>query len=221
MSTYRIAVLGGTGPQGRGLAYRWALAGHDVVLGSRTEQRARDTATQVADRVPGASVRGAVNRSAVADAEVVLLAVPYDGHDALVGDLADDLAGRVVVSCVNPLGFDAHGPYGLPVAAGSAAEAAAELAPGARLAGAFHHISAVSLWRTAEPLAHEDVLVCGDDPEAKQIAMELSRPVTGRDGVDAGGLRMARQLEPLTAVLIDINKRYRTRSGIRVSGLDS
>jgi NADPH-dependent F420 reductase len=221
MSTYRIAVLGGTGPQGRGLAYRWALAGHEVVLGSRTEERARASADQVGERVPAGLVRGTANRAAVADAEVVLLAVPYHGHDALVGALADDLAGRVVVSCVNPLGFDDHGPYGLPVAAGSAAESAADLAPGARLVGAFHHVSAVSLWRTAEPLSHEDVLVCGDDAEDKLVAIELARPVTGRDGVDAGSLRMARQLEPLTAVLININKRYKTRSGIRVSGLES
>jgi NADPH-dependent F420 reductase len=221
MSTYRIAVLGGTGPQGRGLAYRWSLAGHEVVLGSRTEERARATADQVRERAPGASVHGATNGMAVADAEVVLLAVPYEGHDALVGELAGDLAGRVVISCVNPLGFDAQGPYGLAVAAGSAAEAAAHQAPGARLVGAFHHVSAVSLWRTGEPLSHEDVLVCGDDAEAKQVAIELARPVTGRDGVDAGSLRMARQLEPLTAVLININKRYKTRSGIRVSGLES
>jgi NADPH-dependent F420 reductase len=221
MSTYRIAVLGGTGPQGRGLAYRWSLAGHEVVLGSRTEERARATADQVRERAPGASVHGATNRMAVADAEVVLLAVPYEGHDALVGELAGDLAGRVVISCVNPLGFDAQGPYGLAVAAGSAAESAADLAPGARLVGAFHHVSAVSLWRTGEPLSHEDVLVCGDDAEAKQVAIELARPVTGRDGVDAGSLRMARQLEPLTAVLININKRYKTRSGIHVSGLES
>jgi len=124
-----------------------------------------------------------------------------------------------VISCVNPIGFDAHGPFGLDVPAGSAAEAAAALLPEAQVVGAFHHVSAVSLWRSEEPLSHEDVLVCGDDPLAKGIAIELAQAVTGRDGVDAGRLRMARQLEPLTAVLISINKRYKARSGIAISGL--
>ncbi|MFC9682489.1 hypothetical protein [Streptomyces sp. NPDC056948] len=91
--------------------------------------------------------------------------------------------------------------------------------PGARLVGAFHHLSAVNLWGGAEVLDHEDVLVCGDDADAKGVAIELTRAVTGRAGVDAGALRLARQLEPLTAVLIGVNKRYKVRSGIRVSGL--
>ncbi|HET7355046.1 MAG TPA: NADPH-dependent F420 reductase [Nocardioidaceae bacterium] len=219
MSTYRIAVIGGTGPQGRGLAYRWALHGHPVVIGSRSAERAKATAAEISERVPAGAVSGAVNEEAVSGAEVVLLAVPYDGHDSLVSSLAPALGGKRVISCVNPLGFDGQGPFGLDVPGGSAAEAAAALAPGARVAGAFHHVSAVSLWKTADPLSHEDVLVCGDDESAKAAAIELARCVTGRDGVDAGRLRMARQLEPLTAVLISINKRYKVRSGVAISGL--
>ena len=156
---------------------------------------------------------------AAAGADVVVLAVPYDGHDDLVTALAEQLAGKVVISCVNPLGFDKQGPYGLDVPGGSAAETAAALVPSARLVGAFHHVSAPSLWGEAEYLDHEDVLVCGDDEDAKQVAIELARAVTSRDGVDAGRLRIARQLEPWTAVLISINKRYRTRSGTSISGV--
>jgi len=219
MSTYRIAVIGGTGPQGRGLAYRWALHGHTVVIGSRAAERARATAAEITGRVPGGSVSGVVNEEAASGADVVLLAVPYDGHGDLVSSLAPVLAGKTVISCVNPIGFDKQGPYGLDIAGGSAAEEAAALAPEARVAGAFHHVSAVSLWKTDEPLSHEDVLVCGDDESAKAVAVDLARCVTGRDGVDAGRLRMARQLEPLTAVLISINKRYKVRSGFAVSGL--
>ena len=89
----------------------------------------------------------------------------------------------------------------------------------ARVVGAFHHVSAVSLWKHDGPLDHEDVLVCGDDLDAKGLAIELARCVSGRDGIDAGALRLARQLEPLTAVLISINKRYKTRSGIRIAGV--
>ena len=218
VTSQRIAVVGGTGPQGRGLAYRFARHGHAVVLGSRSAERADEAAATIRERLPEADVSGATNADAAAEADLVMLSVPYDGHDELVASLADALAGKVVVSCVNPLGFDEQGPYGLPLER-SAAESAAALVPSARLVGAFHHVSAVTLWGDADYLDHEDVLVCGDDADAKQQVIELARTVTGRDGVDAGRLRLARQLEPLTAVLISINKRYRTRSGVAISGL--
>lgn len=219
MSTLRIAVIGGTGPQGRGLAYRFVRHGHSVVLGSRSAERAEATAAEIRARLPQGQITGSANHDAVAGAEVVVLAVPYDGHDELVASLADALAGTIIVSCVNPLGFDKQGPYGLDVEQ-SAAESAAALVPTAVVVGAFHHVSAVSLWGDSDFLDHEDVLVCGDDAEAKQVVIDLARTVVGRDGVDAGRLRLARQLEPLTAVLISINKRYKTRSGVAVSGLD-
>jgi NADPH-dependent F420 reductase len=217
--TYDIAVIGGTGPQGKGLGYRFAKHGHTVRLGSRSADRASATAAELQQRLPDATVLGAANAAVAADADVVLLAVPYDGHDQLVSSLAEQLAGKTVISCVNPLGFDKQGPYGLDVPGGSAAESAALRVAEAAVVGAFHPVSAVSLWGEEDYLDHEDVLVCGDDPEAKQVAIELARAVTGRDGVDAGRLRLARQLEPLTAVLISVNKRYRTRSGIAISGI--
>jgi 8-hydroxy-5-deazaflavin:NADPH oxidoreductase len=217
--TYDIAVLGGTGPQGKGLAYRFAKHGHTVRIGSRSAERAEEAAAELRSRLPDGSVLAGENASVAAAAPVVLLAVPYDGHDELVASLAEVLAGKTVVSCVNPLGFDKQGPFGLDVPGGSAAETAQALVPTAVVVGAFHHVSAVSLWGQAELLDHEDVLVCGDDADAKQVAIELARSVTGRDGVDAGRLRLARQLEPLTAVLISVNKRYKTRSGIAVSGI--
>jgi 8-hydroxy-5-deazaflavin:NADPH oxidoreductase len=219
VTTYDVAVIGGTGPQGKGLAYRWARHGHRVVLGSRSAERADKAAAEITARVPDGVVTGAANADAAAGADVVVLAVPYDGHDDLVAALAEQLAGKVVISCVNPLGFDKQGPYGLVVPGGSAAETAAALVPSARLVGAFHHVSAVTLWGEEEYLDHEDVLVCGDDADAKAVAIELARAVTARDGVDAGRLRIARQLEPWTAVLISINKRYKTRSGTKISGV--
>ena len=126
---------------------------------------------------------GAANEDTLAGADVVLLAVPYDGHDDLVAALADGLAGKVVVCCVNPLGFDKQGPYGLDVDR-SAAESAAALVPTARVTGAFHHVSAVTLWGDEEYLSHEDVLVCGDDADAVDVVVELASTVTGRPGVD-------------------------------------
>jgi NADPH-dependent F420 reductase len=222
VTTFRIAVIGGTGPQGKGLAYRWARPGHEVVIGSRSAEKAVATAHEVADRVGAEGgapvVSGATNAEAAAGAEVVVLAVPYAGHDELVASLAGELSGKTVISCVNPLGFDKRGPYGLDVER-SAAEAAAELVPDATVVGAFHHVSAVSLWSEAEYLDHEDVLVCGDSAGGKEVAQELARAVTSRIGIDAGTLRLARQLEPLTAVLISIKKAYKVRSGIRISGI--
>ncbi|MCD4535754.1 NADPH-dependent F420 reductase [Nocardioides sp. cx-169] len=223
MSTYRIAVIGGTGPQGRGLGYRFARHGHTVVLGSRAAEKAVPVAEEVASRLVGVEgageVTGAANADACAAADVVLLAVPYDGHDELVATLP--LAGKVVVSCVNPLAFDKQGPHGRIIddGAGSAAESAQRIAPDSTVVGAFHHVSAVTLWGDREVIDDEDVLVCGDSADAKAVAIELARSVTGRDGIDAGALRLARQLEPLTAVLISINKRYKVHSGIRISGL--
>lgn len=223
MTTYRIAVMGGTGPQGKGLGYRFARHGHSVVLGSRAAEKAVPVAAEVTERLAGVEgageVSGAANADACREADVVLLAVPYDGHDELVATLPLD--GKVVVSCVNPLAFDKAGPSGRVIDAGegSAAESAQRIAPEASVVGAFHHVSAVTLWGDADYLGDEDVLVCGDSDEAKQIAIELARCVTGRDGVDAGRLRLARQLEPLTAVLISINKKYKTHSGVRISGI--
>lgn len=217
MST--IAIIGGTGPQGRGLGYRFAKCGHDVVLGSRSEDRAVDAASELDARVTAGVVRGALNVAAIEAAGLVLLAVPWDGHDDLVRDLAPNLAGKIVISCVNPLGFDKRGPFGLDLGATSAAENAQGMLPDSAVVGAFHHLSAASLLGADDLLDHEDVLVCGDDTEAKAAVMELASAVTGKCGIDAGALRLARQLEPLTAVLISINKRYKVRSGISVAGL--
>ncbi|WP_159775297.1 NADPH-dependent F420 reductase [Streptomyces sp. HM190] len=215
---FKIAVVGGTGPQGRGLAYRFAVAGHTVTIGSRSAERAAETAERIAARLPSGRVDAADNLSAVRGAGIVLLAVPYAGHDALVSELGGELDGRIVISCVNPLGFDEHGPYGLPLER-SAAEEAQLLVPRARIVGAFHHLAAASLWAGDAPLAHEDVMVCGDDREAAAVVAGLARAVTGHPGIDVGPLRLARQLEPLTAVLISVNRRHKVRSGIRLEGL--
>jgi len=217
MST--IAVVGGTGPQGSGLGYRFAHGGHRVVLGSRSQERAASVAAEFAGRPHTGSIEGAENAKAVELADLVLLAVPYAGHDELVAELAPRLANKIVISCVNPLGFDKRGPYGLDLGPTSAAETAQRLVPDSTVVGAFHHLSAVSLASDAEMLDHEDVLVCGDDADAKAVVMELAATITGKPGIDAGPLRLARQLEPLTAVLISINKRYKIRSGIAVIGL--
>lgn len=160
------------------------------------------------------------NARAAAGADTIILSVPYDGHAELIKELAPHLSGSLIISCVNPLGFDANGPYGLDTATHSAAEETAQLVEDARVTAAFHHLSAALLLDAAADLAHEDVLVAGDSRDAKQTVMRLARDVTGGRAIDAGRLRLAHQLETLTAVLISVNKRYRTRSGVALTGIN-
>lgn len=216
----KIAVIGGTGAQGRGLAYRMALAGHTVVIGSRDASRATEKATEIQAKLTYEQhVSGSDNTSAAEDSEIIILAVPWDGHAQLVESLAPALAGKIVISCVNPLAFDDQGPYGLTLEE-SAAEETQRLVPDAAVVGSFHHVAALSLWKTAAPLGQEDILVCGDDEDAKNVVINLAAAITGKPGINAGALRLARQLEPLTAVLININKQYKIRSGLAISGVE-
>lgn len=215
----RIAILGGTGDQGRGLARRFALAGHRVVIGSRAAERAAAAAAELAAADPGLAVAGATNEAAAAGADVVIVAVPWEGHDALLAGLAGPLAGRIVVDCVNPIGFDERGPYALRPAEGSAAEQAAALLPDSTVVAAFHHVSAVVLLDPAVAAVDLDVLVLGDDRAATDLVAELAGRIPGVRGIYGGRLRNAHQVEALTANIIAINRRYRAHAGLRVTDL--
>ncbi|UWE09227.1 NADPH-dependent F420 reductase [Actinacidiphila bryophytorum] len=215
-----IGIIGGTGPQGRGLAHRFARAGHPVAIGSRSAERSAQTAQELNARLGGGtSVRGTTNAGAARSCDIAVLAVPFQGFAEVLRDLEADLADKIVICCVNPLGFDRQGAHGLYVPEGSAAEQAAAALGGSAVAAAFHNVSAVRLRDEPGPLDDTDILVAGDDVDAKSAAMELSAAVTGRTGIDAGALRNARVLEQLTAVLIAVNKNYRVSAGIALSGL--
>ena len=207
-----VAVLGGTGEQGRGLARRFALAGIRVVLGSRDAARAQ----AAAEALPG-DVSGADNAGAARAGDVVIVAVPWDGHRELLVALADDLRGKVVVDCVNPLGFDGQGAYALPVEEGSAAQQALAVLPGSRVVAAFHHVSAVLLLDESVEAIDTDVLVLGDDREATDLVQALASSIEGMRGVYGGRLRNAHQVEALTANLISVNRRYKAHAGLRVT----
>ncbi|MFI2667100.1 NADPH-dependent F420 reductase [Micromonospora carbonacea] len=207
-----VAVLGGTGPQGRGLARRFAAAGLDVVLGSRDADRA----AQAAAALPG-RVRGAANADAAAAGDIVVVAVPWDGHAELLTELAQALTGKVVVDCVNPLGFDRQGAYALPVAEGSAAQQAAAILTASTVVGAFHHVSAVLLEDPDLDTVDTDVLVLGDDRAATDLVQDLAAVIPGVRGVYGGRLRNAHQVEAFTANLISVNRRYRAHAGLRVT----
>jgi hypothetical protein len=211
-----VAVLGGTGPQGRGLARRFAAAGVPVVLGSRDAGRATATAADLA-AATGGDVTGADNAGAARAGDVVVVAVPWEGHGELLAGLRGELAGKVVVDCVNPLGFDKQGCFALPVEEGSAAQQAAVLLPDSRVVAAFHHVSAVLLEDPEVTDVGTDVMVLGDDREATDLVAALAGLVPGMRGIYAGRLRNAGQVEALTANLISVNRRYKAHAGLRVT----
>lgn len=207
-----IGIIGGTGPQGRGLATRFAASGLKVLLGSRDAARAAEAAATI-----DGAVDGDTNEEVARRADIVLVTVPWEGHDDQLAGLADALAGKLVVDCVNPLGFDKQGPFRLDVAEGSAAQQAAALLPGSTVTAAFHHLSAVVLLDPDVASIDADVLVLGDDRAATDTVQALAGRIAGCRGVYAGRLRNAGQVEALTANLIAMNKRYRAHASVRIT----
>jgi NADPH-dependent F420 reductase len=209
-----LGVFGGTGEQGRGLARRFAMAGHPVVIGSRDAQRAEQIAQGM-----GNGIRGTSNEKCAQECDIAIVAVPWDGHAALLSDLAPHLADRIVIDCVNPLGFDKQGAFALPVPEGSAAQQAAALLPQSRVVGAFHHISAVLLLDENVDTIDCDVLVLGDDREATDTVQALVAQIPTMRGIYAGRLRNCGQVEAMTANLISMNRRYKAHAGLRVTDI--
>ena len=220
---HRIALVGGTGPEGRGLATRFAEAGHTVVIGSRGAERgtevANELAASLATSAPHATVvTGTDNETAVSDADVVVIVVPYTAHRPTLEGLGNALDGKIVVDAVVPVRFE-KGPRPIEVEAGSATEEAKQILPDARVIGAFHNLSAEVLLEPGVPL-DADVLVTGGDREAKDLVMALANEMEGARAVDAGPLRFSRFVEGITTLLIGINGRYKTHSGVQIAGLD-
>lgn len=209
-----IGILGGTGDQGRGLARRLAMAGQSVIIGSRDAARASAAASDLGG---GRLLAGAVNQEAAEHADVVIAAMPWEGHQDLLASLAGPLAGKIMVDCVNPMGFDSRGAYPIKVPEGSAAEQAAAVLPESTVVGAFHHVSATVLLDPGVDKIELDVLVLGDDRPATDLVAALADRIPGMRGVYGGRLRNCGQVEALTANLIAINRRYKAHSGIRIT----
>ena len=207
-----IGVLGGTGDQGRGLAHRFARAGHRVVIGSRDAGRAAAAAAGL-----GSGVEGMDNAGCARACDVVIVAVPWEGHAKTLESLREDLVGKLVVDCVNPLGFDEKGAYALVPDEGSAAEQAAALLPGSRVTAAFHHLSAVLLRDPAVEDIETDVMVLGENRADTDIVQALAGRIPGMRGVFAGRLRNAHQVESLVANLISVNRRHKAHAGLRLT----
>ena len=215
----RIGILGGTGPAGRGLGLRMAVAGHEVVLGSRDRSRAEGIAKELRGRVPGASLElsGRDNEGA-AQAELVLVATPWDSAVPTVAPLRDRLAGKVVVSMAVALLKQGREMQPLQVARGSVAAALQVALPEARVSAAFHHLPASELEDLDSGL-EADVLVCSDDSEATQATVNLVSSMPGLRPIDAGSLAQAGAIEAFTAVCVTINIRHKVHSSVRMAGI--
>ncbi len=214
-----LAFLGGTGPEGLGLAARFALAGYEVVIGSRSAERAQEAAQKIRKLVPNAKASGDDNQMAARKGDIVLVCVPFEGHQALLESLREQLKSKLVIDVVVPLAFEkGKGVHAVLVPEGSAAEQAQALLPRARVIGAFHNLSAKELQDVGHPIPC-DVLVCGDDEESKKQVMAMAQQIAGIRAVDAGRLSNARYVENITALLVSINRIYKTQSGIKIVGI--
>jgi NADPH-dependent F420 reductase len=215
-----IAIIGGTGPEGRGLATRLAMAGHAIVLGSRDAERGAAIAAELAEslggRVAAGALRGTGNAEACAEATLAIVTVPYAAHAATLELLRAPLAGKLVIDAAVPVRFE-RGPRPVEVEAGSATEEAAALLPDSTVVGAFHNLDAESLL-DPDARVDADVLVTGG-AEGKQRASALAEQIEGVRAVDAGPLRFSRFVEGLTILLIGLNGRHKAHTGVRIAGL--
>ncbi|QFG04003.1 NADPH-dependent F420 reductase [Tepidiforma bonchosmolovskayae] len=215
----KLAFVGGTGPEGLGLAMRFARAGHEVAIGSRSAERGEEAAAKVREAVPGAAAAGGDNASVVRDADVVFLTFPYSGQAATLEALAGALAGKIVCNVVAPLEFrQGVGAVALDVPGGSALQEAIAQLPESRVVSAFQNLSAEELQHLDHPI-EADVLVCGKDAEAKQVIIGLANQIAGVRGIDAGGPSQSRYVEMLTALLINLNRKHKTQTSIRIVGI--
>jgi 8-hydroxy-5-deazaflavin:NADPH oxidoreductase len=216
-----IAVLGGTGPEGFGLALRWARAGETVIIGSRDAKRAQDAAAKIKAAVARGKVSGDENVAACAVADLLVLTVPFEGHAALLKQIKPAIRpGSIVVDTTVPLAASVGGraTRTLGIWQGSAAQETAELVPkGVAVVAAFHNASAELL--NADAPVDCDVIVCSDDANATQEVRSLAAKIPGVRAIDGGKLETARILEQITALLISLNIRHKGHSGLRITGL--
>ena len=222
MAGSAIPIIGGTGALGWGLAFRWALAGRPVVIGSRDADRAQQAADRISAEVPDAEVEGLTNEDAAKQGPVVILAVPFRAQSENLTNLKDALEpGQLLVDCTVPLAAAVSGKATrtLGVWQGSAAQQAQEMVPdGVTVVAAFHTVGAPEL-ADRELEMDEDVLICGERKADKAKVAELVEAIPGLRAVNAGPLEAARYVEQLTPLLIAINVRYKVHTGIRITGL--
>ena len=213
-----LAFLGGTGPEGKGLALRLALAGEEVVIGSRDDTRAKDAAASLVELAPRAAISGEVNAVAAQRADAAFITVPYEGQKPLLQEVGGHLGGKLVVSVVAPMAVSRGRARALDVEEGSAAQQAQQLLPDSYVVAAFQNISAVDLI-VPDRVMEGDVVVCSDHVEPKEQVMDMVRRIKDLRPVDAGGLENARYVEEITTLLVNINRIYKAHSMIKIVGI--
>jgi NADPH-dependent F420 reductase len=221
-TTRTIAVIGGTGPAGMGLALRWARAGETIIIGSRDASRAQQTAETIRQRAgANAQVSGMENSAACAATDLLMLTVPFEGQAALLKQLKTAIRpGSILIDATVPLAASVGGRASRTIGVwqGSAAQQTAELVPkGVSVAAAFHNVSADIL--NSDQDVDCDVIVCSDDPHATEIAMELATKIPRVRAIDGGKLENARIIEQITALLVGLNIRHKGHAGVRITGL--
>ena len=214
----KIGLIGGTGPEGRGLALRLALAGHNVLIGSRDRDRAAQAAGKVSTKVPDGSVGSGLNTDIAEQAEIVFVTLPYSGQAATLESLKEPLSGKIVVSTVAPLEFNNGRATAIAVAGGSAAQEAQAVLPDSSVVAAFQNISARDLLVPGKSVDC-DVIVCTDSGDAKGVVMELAAAIDGVRAIDGGGLENARYVENFTAMLLNINSIYKVHASLKIGGM--
>ena len=214
MDNFKVAIVGGTGNLGSALALRLGAPGVKIIIGSRDAEKAKKAVEALKPKLRAGEITGTTNREAVKDADFVVIAVPYEGHQQMVSDLKGQLAGKIVIDTVVPL--NKVRPF-VPPAGSALQEAQQILGDEAAVIGALHNISAVDLGDVESPLG--DVLVCGDNAEAKQKVMEIIQRI-GATAYDGGSATNAYVIEGLTGVIIHLNRKYKSKHGaIRITGL--
>lgn len=213
-----LGFIGGTGPEGQGLALRFAALGHKVIVGSRSAERAQQTVADLSALVPEATMRAAENLDAARGADIVFLTVPYSAVPATLPPLAEALRYKIVVSTIAPIEFRQGRPAAIPVPAGSAAQEVQDLMPEARVVSAFHLVDAHQL-RQLNAQLDTDVIVASDDQEARRAIVALAKELPGIRAFSAGRLSASAFIESTTGLLIAVNRIYKVHSGVRITGL--
>ena len=215
-----LAFLGGTGPEGKGLALRLALAGESIVIGSRDGDRASAVAAELTGMINGhVSIEGTDNLNAAKQAEAIFLTVPYDAQRPLLEQLNGTLDGKIVINVIAPMTFERGvGASSVDVQAGSAAQEAQELLPNSFIVSAFQNVSAEELLDQAVNM-EGDVIICSNHKEAKELAFDLTNKIPTLRPIDGGGLANSKYVEQITPLLVNINRIYKIHSGIHVVGI--
>lgn len=214
-----LAIIGGTGPEGSGLALRFARDGFPIIIGSRSAPRAEESAKELAGVLGGADVSGMANPEAASLGTVVVLTIPYRAIGDTLPSISDAVAGKIVVSAIAPVEFQDGRPIGLRPDAGSAAEEVQALLPSARVVSAFQTIDAHRL-HDLDVALDTDIIVCSDDVEARREIVRLASRLPGVRALSGGRLSTSRYVEECTALLIIMNRIYKTHSGLRITNVD-